>query len=93
MTKTHVLTRLVAKLDRTIALATASSSALTRWRLVLFIVGAICTVGLYKMGWYQTGNGALLAFVALSGLAGVMAAVLPARRAARASIVDSLASA
>ena len=65
MTKTHVLTRLVAKLDRTIALATASSSALTRWRLVLFIVGAICTVGLYKMGWYQTGNGALLAFVAL----------------------------
>jgi len=65
MTKTHVLTRLVAKLDRRIALATASSSALTRWRLVLFIVGAICTVGLYKMGWYQTGNGALLAFVAL----------------------------
>ena len=65
MTKTHVLTRLVAKLDRTIALATASSSALTRWRLVLFIVGAICTVVLYKMGWYQTGNGVLLAFVAL----------------------------
>jgi hypothetical protein len=65
MTKTHVLTRLVAKLDRTIALATAASSALTRWRLVLFIVGAICTVGLYKMGWYQIGNGALLAFVAL----------------------------
>ena len=65
MTKTHVLTRLVAKLDRTIALATASSSALTRWRLVLFIVGAICTVVLYKMGWYQTGNGVLLAFVVL----------------------------
>lgn len=65
MTKTHVLTRLVAKLDRTIAVATASSSALTRWRLALFIVGAICTVTLYKMGWYQTGNGALLAFVAL----------------------------
>ncbi|MET8332633.1 ABC transporter permease [Streptosporangium canum] len=34
----------------------------------------------------------ILAFVALSGLAGVLAAVLPARRAARASIVGSLAS-
>ena len=65
MTKAHVLTRLVAKLERMIGLATASSSALTRWRLVLFIVGAVCTVALYKMGWYQTGNGALLAFVAL----------------------------
>ena len=65
MTKAHTLTRLVAKLDRVIALATASSSAFTRWRLILFIVGAICTVALYKMGWYQAGNGALLIFVAL----------------------------
>ncbi|GHH67916.1 ABC transporter [Streptosporangium violaceochromogenes] len=34
----------------------------------------------------------ILAFVAVSGLAGVIAAVLPARRAARASIVDALAA-
>jgi hypothetical protein len=65
VTKTHSLTRLVAKLDRLITLATASSSAFTRWRLSLFIVGAICTVTLYKMGWYRTGNGALTAFVGL----------------------------
>ncbi|MCX5727935.1 MAG: hypothetical protein NTZ28_03700 [Nitrospirae bacterium] len=65
VTKAHSLTRLVAKLDRVIALATASSSALTRWRLILFIVGAICTVALYKMGWYQSGNGTLAAFVGL----------------------------
>ncbi|MDZ4733163.1 MAG: MutS family DNA mismatch repair protein [Nitrospirota bacterium] len=63
--KAPSLTRLVAKLDRVIALATASSSALTRWRLILFIVGAICTVALYKMGWYQAGNGALAAFASL----------------------------
>ncbi len=63
--KAHALTRLTAKLDRMIALATASSSAFTRWRLILFIVGAICTVALYKMGWYQVGNGAVTAFVAL----------------------------
>jgi len=65
MTKAHALTGLVAKLDRMIALATASSSAFTRWRLILFIVGAICTIALYKMGWYQAGNGALIAFGAL----------------------------
>ena len=65
LSKAPTLIRLVAKLDRMIALATASSSALTRWRLILFIVGAICTVALYKMGWYQAGNGALIAFVAL----------------------------
>ena len=65
MTKAHALTRLSAKLDRVIALATASSSAITRWRLILFIVGAICTIALYKMGWYQTGNGTLIVFIAL----------------------------
>ncbi|MEK7352865.1 MAG: hypothetical protein AAB177_18470, partial [Nitrospirota bacterium] len=65
ITKALALTGLVAKLDRMIALATASSSTITRWRLILFIVGAICTVALYKTGWYQAGNGALIAFVAL----------------------------
>ena len=65
VTKAHSLTRLVAKLDRVIARATATSSTFTRWRLILFIVGAICTVALYKMGWYQAGNGALAAFIAL----------------------------
>ena len=65
VTKARSLTRLVEKLDRVIARATASSSALTRWRLILFIVGAICTIALYKMGWYQAGNGALTVFVAL----------------------------
>lgn len=64
-TKTQTLTRLTVKLDRLISLATASSSALTRWRLILFIVGAICTIAFYKMGWYQAGNGALIAFVAV----------------------------
>jgi len=64
-TKARSLTRLVEKLDRVIALATAFSSTLTRSRLILFIVGVICTVALYKMEWYQAGNGALAGFVAL----------------------------
>jgi hypothetical protein len=65
VTKAHSLTRLATKLDRLIALATASSSAFTRWRLILFIVGGICTVALYKMGWYQAGNGALAVSIGL----------------------------
>jgi len=65
VTKARLLTRLVEKLDRVIAQATASSSAFTRWRLILFIVGAICTIALYKMGWFQVGNGALTGFAIL----------------------------
>jgi len=65
VTKTRSLTRLVARIDRLIARSMASSSAFTRWRLILFIVGAVCTIAFYKMEWYQTGNGALTAFVGL----------------------------
>ncbi|HXT66187.1 MAG TPA: hypothetical protein VN657_05300, partial [Nitrospiraceae bacterium] len=65
VTKARSLIRLVEKIDRMIAQATASSSAFTRWRLILFIVGAICTIALYKMGWFQTGNGALTGFAVL----------------------------
>src|SRR5512145_369235 len=65
VTKARSFMRLVDKLDRLIALATASSSTFTRWRLILFIVGTICTVVLYKMGWYQAGNGSLIAFITL----------------------------
>ncbi len=73
--------------------------------LILGLIGALVGVALgTAFGWAATRTmtgdvvfrapvAQILAFVALSGLAGVLAAVLPARRAARASIVDSLASA
>ncbi len=64
-TKARALTRLVEKLDRVLALATAASSTFTRWRLTIFIVGAICTIALYRIEWYQTGNGVLLGFAIL----------------------------
>ncbi|GAA3444771.1 ABC transporter permease [Planomonospora venezuelensis] len=72
--------------------------------LVLGVIGALVGVALgVVFGWAATQTmttgvifrlpvAQVLAFVALSGLAGVVAAVLPARRAARASIVGSLAS-
>lgn len=71
--------------------------------LVLGLVGAIVGVVLgIVYGWaatqtmtdrvyFQLPVGQILLFVALSGLAGVIAALVPARRAARTSIVGSLA--
>ncbi|MEV6865247.1 FtsX-like permease family protein [Streptosporangium subroseum] len=72
--------------------------------LILGLIGALVGVVLgVTFGWaagqtlaadvvFQLPVLQILAFVALSGLAGVLAAVLPARRAARASIVGSLAA-
>ncbi|MFF0244871.1 ABC transporter permease [Streptosporangium sandarakinum] len=72
--------------------------------LILGLIGALVGVALgVGFGWaatqtmvddvaFQVPVAQILAFVALSGLAGVIAAVLPARRAARASIVGSLAT-
>lgn len=72
--------------------------------LVLGLVGALVGVVLgIVFGWaaaqtfsndvsFQLPVAEILVFVAASGLAGVIAALLPARRAARASIVGSLAA-
>jgi len=72
--------------------------------LVLGLIGALVGVTLgIAFGWaaaqtmvedvvFQLPVPQILSFVALSGLAGLLAAVLPARRAARASVVGSLAS-
>ncbi|MER5648890.1 FtsX-like permease family protein [Streptosporangium sp. NPDC002524] len=72
--------------------------------LVLGLIGALVGVVLgVAFGWaaaqtmtdnvvFQLPVPQILSFVALSGLAGVLAAVLPARRAARASVVGALAS-
>jgi putative ABC transport system permease protein len=79
-------------------------SMLTVEALVLGLIGALVGVALGTVfGWAavqsMTAGGIfdfpviqVLSFVVLSGLAGVLAALLPARRAARASIVGSLAS-
>lgn len=72
--------------------------------MIMAMIGALTGVALGVLfGWAATQaiiDGALfrlpyaqvIGFVALAGLAGVVAAVLPARRAARASIVESLAA-
>jgi putative ABC transport system permease protein len=72
--------------------------------LLLGLIGALVGVALGLVyGWvamrallpdsrYVVPVAQVVVFVALSGVAGVLAAVLPARRAARASIVGSLAA-
>jgi putative ABC transport system permease protein len=72
--------------------------------LLLGLIGALVGVALGLVyGWvamrallpdsrYAVPVAQVVVFVALSGVAGVLAAVLPARRAARASIVGSLAA-
>jgi len=62
------LQRLLGLIERLISRGTQASSAYTKWRLAIFLTGLICTVGLYKAAWYQTGNLALGGFVALFAL-------------------------
>jgi putative ABC transport system permease protein len=79
-------------------------STLTVEALILGLVGALVGTALgIVYGWaatktvtedvsFQLPVGQIVLFIAASGLAGVVAAVLPARRAARTSIVASLVS-
>jgi putative ABC transport system permease protein len=72
--------------------------------MIMAMIGALTGVVLgIVFGWAGTRSAVagmlfrlpyaqVIGFVVLAGLAGVMAAVLPARRAARASIVESLAA-
>lgn len=59
------LTGLLERLDRRVAHGVRVSARFTRWRLVLFLAGLVCTVTFYKLGWYNSGNLALAGFVAL----------------------------
>lgn len=59
------LDTIARRADRRIAQGAKASATLTRWRLAIFLAGLIGTVTLYKLGWYESGNVALSALVAL----------------------------
>ena len=63
--RTAHLQRVLGRTERLLAKGTAASARVTRWRLILFLVGLVCTVTLYKLEWYQSGNLTLAAFVAI----------------------------
>jgi hypothetical protein len=56
--------RLLSKVDGLIARGTDGSTRLTKWRLIIFVSGLLCTIALFRSGWYQSGNLALAGFVA-----------------------------
>jgi len=64
-TRERSLTRVIGRIDRLLTRGTAASAIFTRWRFILFVAGLLCTITLYKMDWYRTGNGSFIAFVAL----------------------------
>jgi len=55
---------LLARINHRLARGAQASATLTRWRLVLFLIGLLCTVTLYKLEWFHGGNLALAGFVA-----------------------------
>ena len=61
--RTSQLERVLARTERLLAKGTEASGRVTRWRLILFLVGLVCTVTLYKLEWYHSGNLALAGFV------------------------------
>ena len=52
----HTLTRLLRRGDRLHRLGTGASASFSRWRLILFLIGLLTTVGLYRLGQYSEGN-------------------------------------
>ena len=60
-----LLQRLLRRLERSFGHGRTASDRFTRWRLFVFGAGLIVCIMLYRLGWYQTGNSALLLFLAL----------------------------
>lgn len=56
---------IIRRADRLITRGTKTSALFTRWRLAIFLVGLICTVTLYKLNWYDSGNLSLAIFLAI----------------------------
>ncbi|MDH5640602.1 MAG: MutS family DNA mismatch repair protein [Nitrospira sp.] len=59
------LTRLIGRLERLTRQGTAASSRITTGRLVIFLIGLVCIITLYRSGWYGLGNSALAGFLLL----------------------------
>jgi hypothetical protein len=60
-----LVARTLTRLDRLHARGEKISGTFTRWRLVIFLAGALTTVTAYKSAWYHLGNGTLLFWIGL----------------------------
>ena len=58
----HTLTRLLQRGERLHRRGTQASTQFSRWRGVLFLIGLLITVSLYRLEHYDAGNWSLLLF-------------------------------
>lgn len=67
MAQTRILQieTIIRRADRLITQGTKTSALFTQWRLAIFVVGLLCTVTLYKLDWYHSGNSSLALFLAI----------------------------
>ncbi len=65
----QTLQRLLSRTARLLVKGHRASATLTRWRLILFVTALLCTITLYRLGWYQSGNLSLGGFFAFFLLA------------------------
>ncbi|MFQ5992500.1 MAG: hypothetical protein ACE5NA_08700 [Nitrospiraceae bacterium] len=59
----RTLERLLGRADHLLERGKRVSSTFSRWRLAIFLAGVACSVIPFKLGWYNLGNAALMAFV------------------------------
>ena len=59
------LTRLLRRGDRLTKQGNTTSQLFSRWRLVIFLLGAVTCVALYQHAWFHSGNIVLLIFLAI----------------------------
>ncbi|NGZ99171.1 MAG: hypothetical protein CV089_24190, partial [Nitrospira sp. WS110] len=65
ITRSLQLERIIRRTDRLIERGTRLSASFTRWRLIIFLIGLVCTVALYKLDRYNSGNLSLALFLAI----------------------------
>lgn len=62
-TKERTLARLIARIDRSLERAVQTSSGFSRWRMIIFIVGILSSVAVFRLEWYNAGNTLVALFV------------------------------
>lgn len=63
ISRERTLTRLLRRGERLHQRGTEASTRLSRWRGVLFLIGLLITVSLYRLGQYESGNWSLALFL------------------------------
>ncbi len=66
--RTRGLARLLRRSERLLAAGRETSARFSRWRLAIFLVGAVGTIALYKAAAFHTGNASLFLFLIIFGV-------------------------